>query len=378
MSQVAQTFLSVPSQSLLKQRLKQNEKGFSVAKIDYKSSGVDLDIYEQSMQRVARHVKRTQTSRVLPLAGGFAGLFRLFGEGRQYRDPVLVSGTDGVGTKLKIAQMLKRYDTIGIDLVAMCVNDCLCVGAEPLFFLDYLAMGQDDPVITEQLVQGIANGCEQTGMALIGGETAIMPDVYGTGDFDLAGFCVAVAEKEDLITGDQVRPGDLVLGLGSSGFHSNGYSLVRKVVFEHAGLTVDHHIAELGTTVGEALLTPTLLYPAFVQKIMQNPELKPALTAIAHITGGGLAENLSRVLPNHVDVQIQQSAWEIPALFQWLQKLGDLETAEMQRVFNLGIGLVLVVRPDAAGVVLDLLKTGDVPVYQLGEVVAGTGEVQIQ
>ncbi len=348
-----------------------------MAKLDYKSSGVDLDVYQDSMRRVAQHVQRTRTARVEPLAGGFAGLFRLFGDGHQYRDPLLVSGTDGVGTKLKLARMTSRYDTIGIDLVAMCVNDCLCLGAEPLFFLDYLAMGQDDPVLTEQLVRGIATGCEQCGMALIGGETAIMPDVYGADDFDLAGFCVAVVERDEVIDGQQVQPGDVVLGLASTGFHSNGYSLVRKTVFEHAGLNVASEIPELSTSVGDALLRPTELYPPLLQPLLQDTAIRPGLTAIAHITGGGLAENLARVLPAHVEITIEQSAWEIPPLFTWLQQLGDLELEEMRRVFNMGIGLVLVVRPDIALTARSTLASAGAIVHELGTVSAGTGTVRV-
>ncbi|MCA8984839.1 MAG: phosphoribosylformylglycinamidine cyclo-ligase [Planctomycetaceae bacterium] len=348
-----------------------------MAKLDYKSAGVDLDVYQESMQRVARHVKRTQTARVEPLAGGFAGLFRLFGDGHRYRDPLLVSGTDGVGTKLKIAQMTGQYGTIGIDLVGMCVNDCLCLGAEPLFFLDYLAMGRDDPQLTEHLVQGIAEGCQQSGLALIGGETAIMPDVYGADDFDLAGFCVAVVEREEVIDGRNVQPGDIVLGLAASGFHSNGYSLIRKTVFEHAGLHVDDRVAELNCTVGEALLTPTMLYPPLLAGLLQDQQLRPQITAIAHITGGGLAENLARVLPNQVDVVIEQSAWSVPPLFTWLRDLGQLEIEEMRRVFNMGIGLVLVVRATAEASVCERLTASGATVYPLGQVVGGTGEARI-
>src|SRR5690606_29737841 len=214
----------------------------TIMSLNYKSAGVDLDTYAESMGRIPALIGRTQTPRVLPLAGGFAGLFQLLGDGRSYEDPVLVSGTDGVGTKIKVAIEAQRYDTIGIDLVAMCVNDCLCLGAEPLFFLDYLAMNKDEPDLVEQLVKGVSDGCLQAGTALIGGETAIMPDLYSGGDFDMAGFCVGVIEKAKILDGSKVRPGDVILGVPSSGLHSNGYSLIRKVVFEHARLSVDDRI----------------------------------------------------------------------------------------------------------------------------------------
>ncbi|WP_013629259.1 phosphoribosylformylglycinamidine cyclo-ligase [Rubinisphaera brasiliensis] len=345
---------------------------------DYKSSGVDLDIYQESMKRVARHVGRTKTARVMPLSGGFAGLFRLFGDQKSYKDPVLVSGTDGVGTKVKIAQKMQKFDTIGIDLVAMCVNDCLCIGSEPLFFLDYLAMGQDDPQLTEQLVKGIAEACEQTGMALLGGETAIMPDVYGKDDFDLAGFSVAVVDREQIIDGKQIQAGDVAIGIPSSGVHSNGFSLVRKIVFEHAGLTVDSHVDELGGTVGETLLTPTRLYPAVMAPLLNDETRRAAISGIAHITGGGLGENLERILPEGVAVEISSDAWTPPAVFPWLQKLGNVSDKEMQRVFNMGIGLVLLVRQSAAPETLKTLQASGEQAVEIGQVTAGERQVVVR
>lgn len=346
--------------------------------IDYKSSGVDLDVYRESMQRITKHVKGTKTPRVMPLDGGFAGLFRLFGEGsKKYRDPILVSGTDGVGTKLKLAQMTGICDTIGIDLVAMCVNDCLCLGAEPLFFLDYLAMGKDDPARTEQLVKGIAQGCKDSGMALIGGETAIMPDLYREDDFDLAGFCVAVVEKDEMITGQTIEQGDIVLGLASSGFHSNGYSLVRKVIFEHAGLKIDDDYPGLKITVGEALLNPTRIYAQELRSILDDESAGQQVTGIAHITGGGLAENLERILPDSIDLKLNENLWETPSLFTELQKLGNIKQSEMQRVFNMGIGLVVVCRKEAVEKIEQILSQLDQPCYRLGEAVAGSGQVSV-
>ena len=238
-----------------------------MTQLDYKTAGVDLETYAESMRRIPALVGRTHSPRVMPLAGGFAGLFQLHGEGKQYDDPVLVSGTDGVGTKIKVAIEAGRYDTIGIDLVAMCVNDCLCLGAEPLFFLDYLAMNKDEPDLVEQLVKGVSEGCLQAGTALIGGETAVMPDLYADGDFDMAGFCVGVVEKAKILDGSQIQPGDVILGVPSDGLHSNGYSLIRKIVFEHAGLTPDDRIDELDATVGDVLLRPTRIYADVVKAL---------------------------------------------------------------------------------------------------------------
>ncbi len=322
----------------------------------YKSAGVDLELYEQSMQRLPRLIGRTHSPRVMPLVGGFAGLFQLQGDGRRYEDPVLVSGTDGVGTKLKVAIRAGRFDTVGVDLVAMCVNDCLCLGAEPLFFLDYLALGKDDPDLIEQLVKGVSDGCLQAGAALIGGETAIMPDLYAAGDFDMAGFCVGVVEKSQLIDGSRIGAGDAILSVPSNGLHSNGFSLVRKVVFEQAGLGIDNQIDQLGTTVGEALLIPTRIYADVVRALMGDPELRPAVTGIAHITGGGLAENVSRLLPEGCGIELDRSSGDVPPVFQWLQSLGDIDSEEMDRVFNMGVGLALIVKSDAADHVLSQLN----------------------
>ncbi len=334
----------------------------------YKDAGVDLELYQQSMQRLPALMRRTHSDRVLPLVGGFAGLFDLCGSGRSYEQPVLVSGTDGVGTKIKVASRVGRYDTIGIDLVAMCVNDCLCLGAEPLLFLDYLALSKDDPDLVEQLVKGVSDGCVEARAALLGGETAIMPDLYAPGEFDLAGFCVGVVEKSQVVDGSRIQPGDVLLGLPSSGLHSNGYSLVRKIVFEHAQLECDEHVAELGGTVGDVLLTPTRLYTDVVMTVMQDEALHPAVTGIAHITGGGLAENVSRVLPAGCKLAIDPGSWPVPPVFPWLQALGDVDPQEMSRVFNMGIGLVLIVRPDAADNVTALLATAGHPACRIGAV----------
>lgn len=342
------------------------ETGFS-----YRSAGVDLELYEQAMQKLPKLMKRTHTSGVMDLPGGFAGLFRLCAE-KKWSDPVLVSGTDGVGTKIKVAISAGRFDTIGIDLVGMCVNDCLCLGATPLFFLDYVAMGRDEPLLLEQLVSGVSDGCVQAGAALLGGETAIMPDLYAAGDFDMAGFCVGAAERSELIDGRfRVQPGDVLIGVPSSGFHSNGYSLVRKVVFSHAGLTADDHIASLNDTAGNILLKPTRIYAKTVADVIQAVG-NPAVHAIAHITGGGIADNLVRVLPEGIDAVVNRSAWTVPPCFQWLQQLGNIAEDEMFRVFNMGIGLVLSVAPQAAEAARLACSTSEYPAIILGTVRKGS------
>jgi len=332
----------------------------------YKAAGVDLDAYQQSMQRLPELIRRThsaQKGKVLDLPGGFAGLFRLFGDGKRWNDPVLVSGTDGVGTKIKVAQLAGRYDTIGIDLVAMCVNDCLCLGAQPLFFLDYLAFARDEPDMVEALVKGVSDGCLQAGAALIGGETAVMPGLYQPGDFDMAGFCVGIVERGNLIDGSKIQPGDVILGIPSSGFHSNGYSLIRKIVFEQAGMKIDDEIpcssppsqaGGRGGSVGDVLLTPTRIYVDVVSTLM-NSRHAASITGIAHITGGGLQENIDRLLPDGCRAVIDDSTWAAPPEFQWLQQLGDVDSDEMSRVFNMGIGLTLIVRGEAVDSICDLL-----------------------
>ena len=320
-----------------------------MAKATYKDAGVDLDVYREAMARLPRLVSRTHTPRVLRRDQGFAGLFeldfasRLFA--RDYKDPVLVACTDGVGTKLKLASMTGVHRTVGIDLVAMSVNDAICCGAEPLFFLDYVAMPKDDPPLLEQIVEGITAGCIQSDCALLGGETAILPDVYTPDDYDLAGFCVGVVQRKDIVDGSTIAPGDLVIGAASSGLHSNGFSLVRKVVFEIAGLGVDDHVDQLQQTVGEALLEPTRIYVRPIRGVLAYYRVKAVVHGIAHITGGGLAENLERILPENVRLVIDRDSWPVPPVFPWLQGLGQIEQSEMDRVFNMGIGLALIVSP---------------------------------
>jgi phosphoribosylformylglycinamidine cyclo-ligase len=345
----------------------------------YKDAGLDLDVYRESMSRLPRLMRRTFSPRVLELEGGFAGMFqldfdnRLFRRG--YREPVLISCTDGVGTKLKVAQMTGVHNTIGIDLVAMCVNDALCCGAEPLFFLDYVAMPKDDPLVLEQIVEGISNGCLQADCALLGGETAILPEVYHPGEYDLAGFCVGVAERRQLIDGRAIAPGDVVLGVASSGLHSNGYSLVRKVVFEKAGLDPNQHVEQLGRTVGEALLTPTLIYTQPVRKILQSYSGRRIVHGVAHITGGGLRENLGRILPPNVEARLKPGSWPVPPVFPWLQSLGEIADEEMERVFNCGVGLVLVFNPHFQRTIQDILADHGLESWIIGEIIEGRGRV---
>ncbi len=346
-----------------------------MGKVTYKDAGVDLEVYDEAMSRLPRLMHRTFSPRVIKLDGGFAGLYqldfasRLFR--RNYQDPVLVSCTDGVGTKLKVAMLTDVHNTVGIDLVAMSVNDAICCGAEPLMFLDYVAMSHDDPHRLEQIVQGISDGCVEADCALLGGETAIMPDIYSRGDYDLAGFCVGVVDRKHLIDGSHIAPGDMVLGVASSGFHSNGYSLVRKVVFDMAGLGVDDHVPQLNQTVGQALLTPTVIYAKPVRKILAYYRGRNVLHGIAHITGGGLADNLERILPEGSRVEIDPTSWTIPPIFTWLQGLGGIEDAEMAKVFNMGIGLVLVFNPRYENAIRRQLEDHNLASWKIGEVVAG-------
>lgn len=338
-----------------------------MSELTYRSAGVDLELYEQAMQKLPRLMQRTFTPGVMELPGGFAGLFRLNGS-KQWKDPVLVSGTDGVGTKIKVAIHAQKYDSIGIDLVGMCVNDVLCLGATPLFFLDYIAMGKDNPILLEQLVSGVSDGCQQAQSALLGGETAIMPDLYAVGDFDMAGFSVGVAERDELVDGRvRVQSGDVLIGIPSSGFHSNGYSLVRKIVFEHAGLDVSDYIAELGSTVGDAMLKPTRIYAGIVGAALEAAG-NANVHGIAHITGGGISDNFERILPKHVHAQIHRNAWTVPGVFRWLQGLGNVAENEMFSVFNMGIGMIICVPPAVADRVQSACSTPEYPAVKLGEI----------
>ena len=346
-----------------------------MAKLTYKDAGVDLDVYRESMSRLPRLLRRTYSPRVVSRDGDFAGRFQLdFASplfSRHYKNPELVSCTDGVGTKLKVAQMVGVHNTVGIDLVAMSINDAICLGAEPLFFLDYIAMSHDDPPLLEQLVEGISAGCLEGDAALLGGETAIMPDLYAKGDYDLAGFCVGVVEKDEVIDGAKIAADDVVLGVASSGLHSNGYSLARKIVFEAAGLGVDDHIDQLDATVGELLLEPTRIYAKVVRAVLGHYKVKHVVHGIAHITGGGLHENLERVLPEGASVSINRDSWEVPGVFNWLAELGDVDSEEMDRVFNMGLGLVLVVSPFYADSIRDQITRLGLGCWNIGTVSDG-------
>ncbi len=350
--------------------------------IDYKAAGVDLDVYEETMKRLPALLRRTYSSpRVMDWPGGFAGLFRLNANigllSRTYRDPVLVASTDGVGTKLKLAVATGRHQTVGIDLVAMSVNDCLCAGAEPLLFLDYVAMSSDNPDLTEQIVQGISDGCIEAECALLGGETAILPDFYQPGEYDLAGFCLGVVERKMILDGKEIREGDKIIGLASSGLHSNGYSLARRIAFDHGGLKPESHVPELGRTVADEFLEPTRLYVRALKTVYRNYRVKRVIHGIAHITGGGLIENPPRILREGLAMRLERT-WDIPPVFSWLQTLGSVPDPEMFRVFNMGIGLVLVVAPYYAESIVRTLRTeANIPAWVIGEVVAGNRDVTI-
>lgn len=350
--------------------------------LTYKAAGLDLDLYEKSISGMMPFLRRTHTPRVLGALGGFASLFsldyntKLFA--RNYRRPVLVTCTDGVGSKLKVASMAGKFDTVGIDLVAMSVNDALCTGGEPLVFLDYIAMPKDDPALTLDLIRGVSNGCVEADCALVGGETAILPDFYQPGDFDMAGFCVGVVERAKIITGKKISPGDVVLGLASSGLHSNGYSLVRKVVFERGGHKINDFIPDLGRTVAEELLEPTRIYVRPVKRILEHyPTKRQVVRGLAHITGEGLEGNIPRVLPPGRRVVLKKGSWPIPPVFTWLQKLGPVEEAEMFRVFNMGIGFVVIVGKYYAESVLRQFNDDKVKTYIIGEVTEGEPGVDL-
>lgn len=308
----------------------------------YKQAGVDIEAGYEAVERIKKHVNRTGRPGVFGALGGFGGMFDLSSLG--LKEPVLVSGTDGVGTKLMLAFMMDRHDTIGIDAVAMCVNDIVVQGAEPLYFLDYIACGKAQPEKIEAIVKGIADGCEQAGCALVGGETAEMPGMYSPEEYDLAGFSVGACEKTDIITGQQIKEGDVLIGLASSGIHSNGYSLVRKVFLEQAGWKLDRHVEEFGCTLGEELLKPTRIYVKSVLAAMKQFELK----GLAHITGGGFIENIPRMLPEGLGAEIEEVSWEIPHVFKTLESLAQLDRQDMYNTFNMGVGMVVAVDPKIA------------------------------
>ncbi|MCA1322013.1 phosphoribosylformylglycinamidine cyclo-ligase [Bacillus tianshenii] len=333
----------------------------------YKQAGVDIEAGYEAVSRMKKHVARTMRPEVMGGLGGFGGLFDL--SKVNVKNPVLVSGTDGVGTKLMLAFHLDKHDTIGLDAVAMCVNDVVVQGAEPLYFLDYIACGKADPERIEMIVKGIADGCEQAGCALVGGETAEMPGMYDEQEYDLAGFTVGVVDKERLITGENIKPGNVLIGLSSSGIHSNGYSLVRKIVFEKGQLDLNQKYEGLNRTLGEELLTPTKIYVKPILEVLKKYDIN----GMAHITGGGFIENVPRMLPEGLQAEIDYGTWPIPPIFDLLQEVGELNRTEMFNIFNMGIGMVLAVNEEILPEVIQILEANGEKAYLIGRVKEGEG-----
>ena len=330
--------------------------------LTYADSGVDIERANQLVNRIKSIAKSTPRSGVMGEIGGFGGLFSL--NLSNISNPVLVSATDGVGTKLKIALQMDKHDTIGIDLVAMCVNDIIVQGAKPLFFLDYLSMGALDTAVAEKILIGIAEGCNQAGCALIGGETAEMPGMYQTGEYDLAGFSVGLVDNTKIIDGSYIQPGHKLIGIASSGVHSNGFSLVRKIFFDKCKYNVNTHIPEFGTTLGEELLKPTIIYVSSILSMLRNLPIH----GLVHITGGGIDENIIRVIPDSCKAVVHKNAWEIPPVFQLLQKEGGVSDTEMQRTFNNGIGMVVVVPEKSVEETMNRLAALGEKAYFIGEI----------
>ena len=332
--------------------------------LTYKQSGVDIDEGNRAVDLIKGKIKTTYDNNVIGDLGNFSGLYSLK-DFTNMTEPVLLSSTDGVGTKLKLAQMMNKHDTVGIDLVAMCVNDLICQGAKPLFFLDYIATGKLVAEQVEQIVSGIVEGCKMAGCALVGGETAEMPGMYSEDEYDLAGFSVGIADREKIVSGKNVKSGDTLIGVASSGVHSNGFSFVRKIFLDKYGYTLDQYIEELGMTLGDALLTPTKIYVKLVLDLVEKHELK----AIAHITGGGVIENITRVIPKGLGIDINKNSWEKPAIFKIIESFNAVDERELHKSFNMGIGLVLIVDKENANEIVDYINTTDEPAYIIGEVV---------
>jgi phosphoribosylformylglycinamidine cyclo-ligase len=334
--------------------------------MDYKGAGVDIDAGNETVRRIRGLARSTFTSGVLSDVGSFGGLFRL--DVSRFREPVLVSSADGVGTKLKVAFLAGRHDTVGVDLVNHCVNDILVQGAEPLFFLDYLSTGRLSPEVAESVVGGMAAACRDNGCALLGGETAEMPGFYADGEYDLAGFIVGVVNRERVVSGRGIAVGDVLVGVPSSGLHTNGFSLARRIVFEQLGLTVDSHVEELGGTVGDVLLEPHRSYLSMLQPLLDGGRIK----GMAHITGGGMTDNIPRVLPHGTAAVVDRATWEVPPLFGWLARSGRVPVADMMRTFNMGMGLVIVVERECSEQVIEQLAArGGRDSRVIGRVVAG-------
>lgn len=342
------------------------------APLTYASSGVDIEAADRAKESIKRLARSTFNASVVGDIGSFGGLFRPpLGGGRK---PLLVASADGVGTKLKLAFLTGIHHTVGVDLVAHCTNDILVQGATPLFFLDYIATGRLDPGVVERVVAGLAEGCRQSGCVLLGGETAEMPDFYAVGEYDLAGFIVGMVDEERVLGAERVRRGDILLGLASSGLHTNGYSLARKVFFEAAGLTVASFVPELGRTVGEELLTPHRNYLSVMKELLSWEHLH----AMAHVTGGGIAGNLNRVLPGDCDGRIELNAWQPPPLFQFIQSRGGVQREEMFRAFNMGVGMILVVAAESVPEWIGKLGGDSGKCFRLGEIVEGSGRVWME
>jgi phosphoribosylformylglycinamidine cyclo-ligase len=336
--------------------------------LTYKKAGVDIEEGDRFVRLISPIVKKTFRPEVMTDIGSFGALFKM--DTKKYREPVLVSGTDGVGTKLKIAFMMDRHDTVGIDLVAMCVNDVLTLGAEPLFFLDYFATGKLNPEKARDVVKGIAEGCSEAGCSLIGGETAEMPGFYAEGEYDLAGFSVGVVDKDLIVNGLQIEPGDAIIGIASSGLHSNGYSLARKVLFEAEGLTPSTHVPEFGMTVGEELLKPTRIYVRAFMALRGAVVIK----GMAHITGGGIDGNLPRIFPEGVSAALRNGSWPVPPVFQLIKKLGNVPDDDMKKTFNMGVGYVIVVSEKDAGLALSLLNSNGFDAFMIGVMEKGRND----
>ena len=344
------------------------EKSFSES---YKNAGVDVTAGYKSVELIKNYVKSTYTNGVISDIGGFGGLFAP--NIKNMKEPILVSGTDGVGTKLKLAFLLNKHDTVGQDCVAMCANDIICCGATPLFFLDYIALGKNVPEVVATIVKGVTDGCKMAGCALVGGETAEMPGFYPVDEYDLAGFCVGMVDKEKIINSESIDVGDKVIGIASSGVHSNGFSLVRKV-FEVNCENLNEYREELGETLGEALLRPTKIYVKPVLKVLESVNVK----GISHVTGGGFYENLPRMLNDKVSINIYKDSYELPAIFKLLQEKGDIPERDMYNTFNMGIGMAMIVSKDDVQKVLDILKQNGETAYEIGEIVAGNKEIIIK
>ena len=343
------------------------EKSFSES---YKNAGVDVTAGYKSVELIKKYVQSTYTDGVMSDIGGFGGLFAPNIKGM--KEPILVSGTDGVGTKLKLAFLLDKHDTIGQDCVAMCANDIICCGATPLFFLDYVALGKNVPEVVATIVKGVTDGCKMAGCALVGGETAEMPGFYPIDEYDLAGFCVGIVDKEKIINSDTIEVGDKVIGIASSGVHSNGFSLVRKV-FDVNKENLNEYREELGKTLGEALLAPTKIYVKPVLKLLEQIKVK----GISHVTGGGFYENLPRMLNDKVALNINKNSYEVPAIFKLIQKEGNIPERDMYNTFNMGIGMAIIVPKEDAKRAIEILEAEGETAYEIGEVVSGNKEVKI-